>query len=165
MPTDPFNDFLLRQAHQVVTANPAGLFITHSPTGFPAARWCVGTPNQDLTRFYFLTRLSTRKLEELQARPECTWVFSSPDHEDVVTISGFARALDSFLAVDAEWDKLLEKLQRYEAGPARNAPSFQSMVGIEVLSQRAEFLSPRMNILTPTHIELALQRDDATING
>jgi general stress protein 26 len=165
MAHDPFNDFLIRHAHQVVTDNPAGLFITNGSGNFPTARWCVGTATPNLTKLYFLTRASTRKLNELQVHPECTWVFSSPDHEDVVSISGIAHALDSFLAVDADWDKLLAILQRYEAGPARSNMSFQSMVGIEVIAKRAEILSPRMKINTPTHIALALQRDDATIDG
>jgi general stress protein 26 len=161
MSDDPFNDFLLQQAHQVITENAAGLFITQGPGGFPAARYCLGIANPSLTRFYMLTRASTRKLYELEVHPFCTWVFSSPDREDVVTVSGIARQLDSFLAADAQWDILLDKLKSYEAGPLRHKMSFQSIVGVEVSARRVELLSTRLKLPVSTQIQLATEPANA----
>ncbi len=156
MTNDPFNDFLLQQARIVINDRPAGLFVTNGTGGFPTARYCLGIANKNLTRFYLLTRASTRKLYELDVQPACTWVFASEDQEDVVTVSGIARQLDSFLAVDAEWNILLEKLKRYESGPTRQQDSsFLSMVGVEVVAKRVELLSTRLKLHSPTSIELA----------
>ena len=128
-------------ACEVIERHPVGVLTTVDRNGNPHARWMTGTLLDDASHVYCLTAADSRKVEHIRANPVVCWLFTSPDHQEVVTLRGSARVLQGPDASTDLWLRIAERQQSFYVVPEPAGPQ-NELVGIRTSVQAIELLSP-----------------------
>ena len=96
------------EANRLVTNTLLGVMVTMDEKGIPQPRWMGAASMDNLRRIYCLTAKNTRKLRQLKASPIVTWMFTSDKGDQVVTLFGMANIMESPMATQQVWDRLIE---------------------------------------------------------
>ena len=97
-------DKLLQRASTIVDRVRIGVLMTVAADGTPHGRWMGASTQQGLSRLYTLTAKGTRKFEHIRQNPRVSWMFTSADFGDVVTLAGSAVVHEGGTMVREAWD-------------------------------------------------------------
>lgn len=136
------------EAVRLVTNTLLGVMVTVDEKGVPQPRWMGAASMDSLRRVYCLTAKNTRKLQQLKASPVVTWMFTSDKGDQVVTLYGKASVMDSPMATQQVWDRIIEIGEPYFMSTMGENSSTE-LVAIETIIERIELLSPRHGIFDP----------------
>jgi hypothetical protein len=145
---------LLETCKRIISHNPLGLFTTVSAGRVPRSRWMVAVvPDSDLSRLYSLTGRHSRKLKDLSQNSSVCWVFTSPHHEDVVTLTGWGVALPSLTQVGISWFSLVEATRPYAMNALTDTEE-TAFAALETVVESIEIVSPRLGIYKSREVPL-----------
>ena len=144
-PTLPALDeggYLLSVIERLLNSGQPGILSTVDAEGCPHARWMATTSFDEFPHFYALTSPDSEKVAQIATHPMVSWMFSSPDLNLVVNLTGHAH----MLLEDAEtmkriWRHIADKSRAYFLGSA-SGPGFAV---IETLVERVECTLPEKN--------------------
>ncbi len=138
---------IVNRVRRILIDAPFAVLSTVGEDSTPFTRWMSPIfATGDLKEFHALAAPRSRKIEHLRTNPRVTWVFSSPDFEDVVTIHGKA-FVDEDPALRAEiWERMPEKQRSFIL---RNDENLQFAI-IRTDVERVEHLRPREGQTEPT---------------
>ncbi|MEX0654610.1 MAG: pyridoxamine 5'-phosphate oxidase family protein [Phycisphaeraceae bacterium] len=107
------SDVLTRSA-SLIQQHGTGLMTTVDPDGMPCSRYMTAAMlGTNVRQLYCLTVIHGRKLDHLRHNAAVCWVFADPDREEVVTLYGFARAVDDIINAENLWDQLIRHVEPY----------------------------------------------------
>jgi general stress protein 26 len=158
----------LQLASDLVDDQFFGILTTVDPHGRPHARWMGAATLNGLHSLFTLTTHDSRKCQHLQTNPHVCWLFSTPEHSDVITLLGEARVNDTPGMTQHVWDRLVPCARRYamDVLGQQGEPMF---CVIDTWVQEVELLSPRLGIVTPRGVDFlkagrASSADSSTLN-
>lgn len=144
------HDALLRHAATLIEQEFIGTFITLDDAGLPHARLmgaALETPGSP-ARLYSLCGRATRKVEHIRKHHRVCWLFHSPDHGQVVQLTGAAHVHDTAQLADDVWRRLSDTTRPYVEQSVRDEPHFAFDV-IETHVESIELLGRDFGLLTP----------------
>ena len=149
---------LLADCVRVVNQAFLGMLTTVDAHGHPCARW-MGTAvaANGLNTIYTFTSKTSRKIEHIRLHPQVSWVFTTSEYTDVVTLTGQARIDASPIAKQQIWDRMMDCARVWCMNTLGQQDNLE-MVVLETHIQTIELLSPRLKIYTPQSVPLP-QRD------
>jgi general stress protein 26 len=130
-----------------------GILTTVDAHGRPHARWMGAATIDGLHSLFTLTTCGSRKCQHLQTNPQVCWLFSTPEHGDVITLLGKARVNDTPGMTQHVWDRLVPCARRYAMDVLGQQGEPMYCV-IDTWVQQVELLSPRLGIVTPRMFDL-----------
>lgn len=142
---------LAAEVVRVVNEFPLGVMITTDNEGRSCPRWMGTAAVSGSRRIYTLSSKHGRKIEQIKANAQVSWMFNTPNHSDVVTLWGKASIVENPMALQQVWDRLAKVTQPY-AMAANSDDGNLEMVTIETVIDRVEFLSPRLGIFKSVEV-------------
>ena len=136
---------LAAEVVRVVNEFPLGIMVTTDSQGLACPRWMGTAAVSGSRKIYTLSGKQGRKVEQIKANPQVSWMFNTPNHSDVVTLWGKASIIENPMALQQVWDRLAKITQPY-AMAANSDDSNLEMLTIETIVEKIEFLSPRLGI-------------------
>jgi len=145
---------LIAEASRIVSDAFIGILTTVDADGVPHSRW-MGTSMgvEGVGRLYCLSGAKARKIDQIHRNPNVTWVFTTRDYRDVVTLYGQAVVLDSPIVAQHVWDRLTACTKPYVMSTFADDDDAE-MTTIETVITRGEVISPRMKIHKPEVFEV-----------
>lgn len=138
---------LYEAALRVVQENPVGLLTTAD--GEPHARYMVAAVgDRGLNRIFAMADLHSRKIHQINANPAVCWVFSSPQQQDVVTLTGKATVLpnqSSMYGRQVAWVPLMQATRTYAMASLTGSEETR-YAAIETAVEHIHIISPRLGI-------------------
>lgn len=148
---------ILENALKIITHAFVGALTTVDADGVPHSRWMgAATGNDGLARLYTLTGRGTRKIEHIQNNPHVTWLFTSPNYNEVITLMGTAKLLDSPVVQQGVWDRLADCARTYGMNALSNTENLEFIV-VETTVTTMEYLNPSEGVARPHTLELHLR--------
>lgn len=147
------NEVLLAECIRVVNRAFLGMLTTVDENQMPSARWMgTATAENGLHTLFTLTGKNSRKLAHIQNNPNVCWVFSDTEYTDIVTLYGKAVIHTSPLASQQVWDRLCDFARTWCTSKIQHEDGME-FVTLETQVTRIEFMSPRLKIYQPKHVE------------
>jgi general stress protein 26 len=149
----------LDAALSVVSKASVAVLATTDERGAPQLRYMAfATLRDGLRRIYCLTGKQTRKIEQIRRTPNVVWMFTDESSGRIITLHGKAEVLDSSLATQQVWDRLVRAGEPYLVSilDEESSPEFHV---IETTVTRMELLAPRERIFQPMLVDLSPARE------
>lgn len=131
----------IQKAISVVTDTFAGILTTIDPEGNPHPRVVSSKlPVEGIRFIYSLSHPQSRKLDHIRANPRVSWLYSTVNFKEVITLTGRAKIIDDPLFANRVWGQMkpsagLEAFYRvYQENP--------TFVVIETEVETIEYLTP-----------------------
>ncbi|MDE1170874.1 MAG: pyridoxamine 5'-phosphate oxidase family protein [Verrucomicrobium sp.] len=104
---------LFRVLRTLVSGAHPGILATVDEKGFPRMRWMASLSCEDFPYLYTLTSPASRKVTQLRANPQVSWMFFNQDLSMVVNLIGRADVLEDEKSIREMWNRVRDKKHAY----------------------------------------------------
>ncbi len=99
---------ILKLARGLLNGHRPGIFATVDSGGIPQMRWMSSFEVDELPKLRTLTNPGSRKVEQIRANPNVSWMFFDKDMSMILTLRGKARILDDPIVLKETWQKVVD---------------------------------------------------------
>lgn len=154
-PSAELHDKICLLARRILDGRHPGILTTVNAEGRPRARWMATVSFQAFPYLYTLTSPRSRKLDELAAHPEVTWLFANHNLTTTFTLEGRASEIMDPDVVRDVWNAIEDKHRAYFL---RFDPGV-TVIGTLVESVECDF--PEKNI----HVDCSIADLESVLQG
>ena len=137
---------LENRVRKILLETPYAILATVGDDSSPHVRWMSPIfAGGSLKVFHTLAAPQSRKIAQIQANGKVSWVFSSPQFEEVVTLHGTALVADDPLLRAEVWEAMPDKQRAYIL---RNDENLEFVI-IRTEVETVEYLRPKEGQTAP----------------
>lgn len=146
---------VITAARKLIEQQLVGVLTTVDEEHCPHSRWMAGVPaGEGLTTLLSLSARGARKLDQIDTNPRVCWLFSDGHDDEVVTIIGTMRRLESPNMAEPVWQRLGEATRKY-AMNLLSEPENLWFEGLETKITQIEYMSPASGLTHPVVYQVA----------
>lgn len=147
-------DQVLAAARKLIEQQLVGVLTTVDDQHRPHSRWMLGAVEGDgLSTLVSLSARGARKLDHLATNPNVCWLFADSGNNEVVTLLGTMRRLESPNMAEPVWQRLNQAAQKY-AMNVLSEPENLWFEGLETTVTQVEYMAPGKGLTHPVVYEL-----------
>ena len=146
---------VIAAARRVIDQQLVGVLTTVDPDHCPHSRWMAGVVDgEGLGRLLSLSARGARKLDQIDTNPRVCWLFSDGHDDEVVTLIGTMRRLETPNMAEPVWQRLGEATKKY-AMNLLSEPENLWFEGLETTITQIEYMSPSSGLTHPVVYQVA----------
>ncbi len=129
-------------ARRLIEQRIVGVLTTVDQDRCPHSRWMAGVPDgEGLTNLLSLSARGAPKLDQIDQNPNVCWLFSDERDDEVVTLQGTMRRLETPNMAEPVWQKLGEAAKQY-AMNLLSEPENLWFEGLETTITQIAYMNP-----------------------
>lgn len=129
-------------ARRLIAQRIVGVLTTVDPDHRPHSRWMAGVPDgEGLTTLLSLSARGALKLDQIDQNPNACWLFSDERNNEVVTLQGTMRRLETPNMAEPVWQKLGDATKQY-AMNLLSEPENLWFEGLETTITQIAYMNP-----------------------
>lgn len=142
-------DQVIAAARQLIERQIVGVLTTVDQDHCPHSRWMAGIPEgEGLTTLLSLSARGARKLDHIDQNPRVCWLFADGHDDEVVTIVGTMRRLETPNMAEPVWQKLGDATKKYAMNLLSEAENLW-FEGLETKITQIEYMNPASGLTHP----------------
>ncbi len=130
-------------AKSLVNGQHPGILATIDGNGSPRMRWMSTLSFDEFPVFHSLTAPGSRKVCDIQAHPEVSWMFFNADRSLILNLRGRATIISDTARLKRIWRRIVDTSHAYFLNQYSKKPGF---VVIETRVESIECSSPRNSL-------------------
>jgi len=147
-------DQVVAAARKLIEQQLVGVLTTVDDQHRPHSRWMLGAVEGDgLSTLVSLSARGARKLDQLATNPNVCWLFADSQDNEVVTLLGTMRRLESPNMAEPVWQRLNQAAEKY-AMNLLSEPENLWFEGLQTTITQIEYMAPGKGLTHPVVYEL-----------
>lgn len=142
-------DQVIAAARKLIEQQLVGVLTTVDDQHRPHSRWMLGAVEGDgLSTLVSLSARGARKLDHLATNPNVCWLFADNQDNEVVTLLGTMRRLESPNMAEPVWQRLNQAAEKY-AMNLLSEPENLWFEGLQTTITQIEYMAPGKGLTHP----------------
>jgi len=142
-------------ARRMIDMRVVGALTSVDAAGCPHTRWmAAAAQGDDMSTLISITARGSRKLDQLAINPRVCWLFADSHDDEIITLTGTMRLLESQTLAEPVWQKLEVAARKYSMN-LLSEPENLWFVGLETTVTSIEYMHPSAGLTHPVIHTLA----------